>query len=179
MGATFGAGFPCYTPDDSRTRLQLMDLAILHELMHTIGFVPTCARHFVGAGHVSDSPTDLMYQGPLDWHPSVLDVGHDDYFDAGIANCPDLSTSPWLAGGRKLPVTVAVKGPGSVTSVPAGVACPKRCKTTVESGAGIVLRARPKSRARFVGWSGSCRGRALCSLVVLTSGARVTATFRR
>ncbi|HLF00227.1 MAG TPA: hypothetical protein VI540_10040 [Gaiellaceae bacterium] len=42
-------GFPCYDPLPSRSGLQLVDLAVLHELLHTIGFVPTCAPHHARA----------------------------------------------------------------------------------------------------------------------------------
>lgn len=77
----------------------------LHEILHTIGFVPSCAPHSNKDSHVSDSPHDLMYAGPLDWVPDTLDVGHDDYFDAHIPGCLDLSTSGFLQGNpfRPLP----------------------------------------------------------------------------
>jgi hypothetical protein len=39
-----------------------------------------------------------MYAGVEPWYPSVLDVGHDDYFDAPVPRCLDLATSGWLAG---------------------------------------------------------------------------------
>jgi hypothetical protein len=72
--------------------------AMLHEILHTIGIVPTCAPHEVRFGHVSDSPTDLMYAGDQPWNPSVLDIGRDDYFGAHIPKCLDLATSGWLQG---------------------------------------------------------------------------------
>ena len=86
-----------------------LDYAMLHEIMHTMGFVPACAPHAFAAGHVSDSPTDLMYAGTQPWNPSVLDVGHDDYFKGGITGCLDLANSPYLAGNA--PTT-----PSSTTS---------------------------------------------------------------
>jgi hypothetical protein len=64
-----------------------LDYTMLHELMHALGFVPTCAPHFTLAGHVSDSPNDLMYAGSLPWNPTTLDVGHDDYFDGHVPGC--------------------------------------------------------------------------------------------
>jgi hypothetical protein len=96
LRATYGEGRLCYDPTRSNSGLQLMDLAMLHETLHTLGFVPSCAPHFTRAGHVSDSPNDLMYAGDAPWTPSVLDVGHDDYFEADTPGCPDLSTSPYL-----------------------------------------------------------------------------------
>jgi hypothetical protein len=53
---------------------------MIHEIMHALGFVPTCAPHQTLAGHVSDSPNDVMYAGGAPWAPSTLDVGHDDYY---------------------------------------------------------------------------------------------------
>jgi hypothetical protein len=75
-----------------------MEFAMLHEILHTIGIVGTCAPHHTQAGHVSDSPADLMYAGDQPWRPSVLDVGRDDYFQSGISGCTDLSTSAYLEG---------------------------------------------------------------------------------
>jgi len=76
-----------------------LEYAMIHEILHTLGFVATCAPHQTRAGHVSDSPTDLMYAGDQPWRPSVLDVGHDDYFATGRTDCPDLANSPFLTGG--------------------------------------------------------------------------------
>jgi hypothetical protein len=56
---------------------------MIHELMHTIGFVASAAPHFTAGGHVNDGPTDLMYAGSLPWTPSILDVGQDDYYHPG------------------------------------------------------------------------------------------------
>ena len=33
-----------------------LEFAMIHEVLHTLGFVPTCAPHHTSAGHVSDSP---------------------------------------------------------------------------------------------------------------------------
>jgi len=74
-----------------------IEFAMIHEIMHTMGFVSSGAPHSVAAGHVSDSNLDLMYAGALAWQPSTLDVGHDDYYGttlpAGVLN---LAASPFL-----------------------------------------------------------------------------------
>src|SRR5262245_7038813 len=70
---------------------------MVHELMHTLGFVAACAPHQTLAGHVSDSNSDLMYSGPLPWVPSVLDIGHNDYYMANIPGCPDLARNAYLS----------------------------------------------------------------------------------
>jgi hypothetical protein len=85
-----------------------LEFAMIHEVLHTLGFVPTCAPHHTSAGHVSDSPTDLMYAGSVPWTPSTLDVGHDDYYDARVPGCLDLSTSAYLASAQPAPMTTAV-----------------------------------------------------------------------
>lgn len=81
-----------------------LQLSMLHELLHTMGLVAACAPHEVRAGHVSDSPEDLMYAGDEAWRPTYLDVNHDDYYAANIPGCLDLATSGWL--------TAAASGPG-------------------------------------------------------------------
>ncbi|HEV8228340.1 MAG TPA: hypothetical protein VGQ86_00155 [Candidatus Limnocylindria bacterium] len=72
------------------------EFAILHEVLHTIGIVATCAPHHTRAGHTSDDPRDLMYAGDQPWRPSILDVGHDDYYGHAIPGCANLATSPYL-----------------------------------------------------------------------------------
>jgi hypothetical protein len=169
-------GFPCYDPTKSPAGLQLMDLAILHELMHTMGFVPTCAPHFTRAGHVSDDYHDLMWAGdsPPYWDPTTLDVGHDDYYDAHIPGCPDFADSPYLTS-TSFRLTVTIAGRGSVVSTPAGIQCTHSCSAAFTQG---VLRATPAKGWRFTGWSGACSGRSSCSLA-LTADATVVVTFRR
>ena len=133
MRGTYGQGFACYDPFLSRTGLQIMDFAILHETLHTLGFVPTCAPHHTLAGHVSDSPTDIMWAGTGNWNPSVLDFGHDDYFGAHLPGCLDLADSSYLEG--------------SVPPPPPPPPAPKRCR--VPRVIGLTLnRAKHRIRAR-------------------------------
>lgn len=73
-----------------------LDWGIVHEALHTLGLVATCAPHEHHGGHVDEDPSDLMWQGTGNWQPSVLDVGHDDYYAAGITGCPDLARSAFL-----------------------------------------------------------------------------------
>ena len=82
QGTPAGAA-PCNTnpfATSSTSPPGYLEFAMIHELMHTLGFVSSGAPHFTAAGHVSDSPTDLMYAGSLPWTPSTLDVGQDDYY---------------------------------------------------------------------------------------------------
>jgi hypothetical protein len=78
-----------------------LEFAMLHEIMHTLGFVATCAPNHHRAGHVSDNPDDLMWAGDGPWVPSgwgnvVLDAGGDDYYGHSNAGCLDLDDSPLL-----------------------------------------------------------------------------------
>jgi Divergent InlB B-repeat domain len=198
LRATFGAGFPCYDATQSRAGLQLMDFAVLHEVLHTMGFVPTCAPRHTRAGHVSDSPSDLMYAGDQPWQPSALDVGNDDYYHAHRPGCLELAESLYLESNEPPappappappdpeepePTTVrlraSVVGPGRVRSTPSGIVCPRRCMTAFARGARVTLRATPAKRARFVGWNGACKGRSSVCRVQLTADRAVRARFRR
>jgi hypothetical protein len=80
-----------------------LDIAMLHEVMHTIGFVASCAPNHTRSGHVSDSQDDLMWAGDAPWAPSgwanlELDHGNNDYYATGSTTCMDLDRSPYLAG---------------------------------------------------------------------------------
>jgi hypothetical protein len=74
-----------------------LEFAMLHEILHTLGFVPACAPHQFATGHVSEPSNDLMYAGSEPWSlPPTLDVGHDDYFMTRRTDCADLASSPYL-----------------------------------------------------------------------------------
>lgn len=72
------------------------EFGALHEVIHALGFTPSCAPHVTAGSHVSDSNTDLMYAGPLAWAPSTLDFNRDDYFGAEVPGCIDLARSTFL-----------------------------------------------------------------------------------
>jgi hypothetical protein len=158
-----------------------MDFAILREVLHTMGFVPTCAPHHTRSGHVSDDPRDLMYAGDEPWRPAVLDVGQDDYYHAHILGCRELAVSTYLERNIEHPamaLTVSVVGPGRVATAPRGITCKPRCTAKFAHGTSVVLRALPAKGARLVRWSGACRGTTQCRLTM--SGERAAkALFRR
>jgi hypothetical protein len=64
-----------------------------HEMTHAMGAVLNCAPHSTGDGHVSDSPRDILYEGPQarDWAHLVLDYRHNDYYKTGRQSCVDIS----------------------------------------------------------------------------------------
>lgn len=74
-----------------------IDMAVLHEIMHTLGLVASCAPSHHRAGHVSDFTDDLMWAGDAPWKfPLRLDVGRNDYFRHDGSPCPDLAGSGFL-----------------------------------------------------------------------------------
>jgi hypothetical protein len=163
---------PCDTnPWGTVGRPGYLEFAMIHEVMHALGFVPTCAPHHTRRGHISDSPNDLMYAGDAPWSPTTLDVGHDDYYNAHIPGCPDLSDSPYLVSLHS--VSVSVSGPGAVTSSPPGIDCPTTCTGTFPGS--VTLTATPSEGAVFKGWTGACSG--TTPGCVLTNGGSVTASF--
>ncbi len=99
-GAPPCAGNP-FSPDGVATGY--LEFAMVHEILHTVGAVATCAPNHALDGHVGDDPTDLMYAGPLPWQPSRLDVGRNDYAGHGRADCLDLTRSALLGGDQRPP----------------------------------------------------------------------------
>jgi len=76
-----------------------VELSMLHEIVHVLGYVPSCGRNQVLAGHVSDNQHDLMYaDAAKPWliDNPVLDFNRDDYYGHGRADCPDLANDPFL-----------------------------------------------------------------------------------
>lgn len=72
-------------------------------------------------------------------------------------------------------LTVTVSGNGTVTSSPAGIACPPTCTATY-AGETVALTPHPGSGRLFGGWTGACSGKAGCS-VVMTAARSAGASF--
>ena len=73
---------------------------------------------------------------------------------------------------------VAVRGKGSVTSAPAGIACRSVCSHAFPGASTVRLVAKAARGYRFAGWTGACRGTGACG-VILSGDKRVTATFAK
>ena len=69
--------------------------SILHEILHTLGAPPKCAKNLDidDLYHVIDSKNDILYKISGDIY---LDYGNDDYYNHDIKNCPDLAKSKYL-----------------------------------------------------------------------------------
>ncbi len=77
---------------------------------------------------------------------------------------------------KNLTVTLAGSGTGTVSSVPAGIACGSSCEARFEEGATVTLDAIAAPGSTFVGWSGGCTGSGACR-VMLGDDTTVTASF--
>lgn len=85
------------------------EYAMLHDILHGLGMVATCAPHHHLSGHVSDFANDLMWAGNRPWlFPARLDIGRDDYYGHGRSNCADLARSPYLTSNPPPPSLLAV-----------------------------------------------------------------------
>jgi Divergent InlB B-repeat domain len=85
-------------------------------------------------------------------------------------------TARAVFGASSFTARVTVRGKGKVTSSPAGIACPSRCRATFTRS--VTLRPRPARGYSFAGWAGACTGRAACRLTFGHAGT-VRASFRR
>lgn len=96
LGGSIRCGDNEFAPDVDSPRF--WEFVAVHEVLHTLGFVPTCAPNETLDGHISGPPNDLMYEGPEETDlPRALDAGHDDYYDADVAGCLDFADSEYLA----------------------------------------------------------------------------------
>jgi hypothetical protein len=167
------------------------EYAMLHDLLHGLGLVASCAPNHHLSGHVSDFPDDLMWSGSQPWRfPARLDIGRNDYYGHGRTDCADLARSPYLTSNpppdpppppeplltvTSVAVTAVARAGRTVDAVlrvtldgavpPSGAA---RCTAKV---AGRVLKPVSSS---FSGGAARCRWR----LPAGTKGKRLTATVR-
>ena len=83
---------------------------------------------------------------------------------------------------RAVRLTVAVAGPGTVTSSPPVILCGSGgndCAASFDAGTRVTLAASPDQRSVFTGWGGDdCTGTGDCTLT-MNADKSVTATFER
>jgi len=71
-------------------------VAMIHEIVHTLGFVAKCAPRHTRRGHTTIRP-DLMWAGEGRWNWSAVDDGGLAYYSHHNADCPlDLAASAFL-----------------------------------------------------------------------------------
>ncbi len=74
-------------------------------------------------------------------------------------------------------VALAGSGAGTVTSSPAGIACPTDCQETLPEGTVVTLTAVSLAGSSFSHWSGACEDTATTCVVTLDRVKATTATF--
>jgi hypothetical protein len=100
----------------------------------------------------------------------------------GNAGCTVTMSADQTVGTTFTPVpvthtlNVTVSGAGSVTSDPAGIACPDGCSAPFADGASVTLTATPNEGSTFTGWGGACSGTEGCT-VTMSADQTVSATF--
>ena len=151
-----------------------------HEVLHMLGALSGSTRGCPdNPAHVCDSTADILYPfaqgGPLSSH--LLDLNRDDYYGHGAAWF-DVRSSAWLRYlDAQVALSVAVDGPGTLTSDAPGVLCTSACRSEWNAGSTVVLRAEPASRHRFVRWTGACTGTLDSCDTTLDAAAEVRAFF--
>lgn len=101
-----GENDPCadnpFVSDENRHGWEII---LLHEIFHGLGAVADCAPNSACrydpndqhcSSHLGGDPRDLMYRGPGNWEPSIVDDKRDDYFGHGRLDCGDVSRSLFL-----------------------------------------------------------------------------------
>lgn len=90
---------------------------------------------------------------------------------------PPATVTATLQTPVSVTLTVAVTGPGRVTSSPAGIDCGSDCTQSYPQVANVTLSATALPNARFDGWGGACAGTAPSTIVTMDDNKTCTATF--
>ena len=76
-------------------------------------------------------------------------------------------------------IRASKRGRGEIVSSPGGIRCGSRCSATFSQTRKVILKSRPASRYRFVGWTGACQHSRRVCVVTLPYAGNVTATFSK
>jgi hypothetical protein len=74
-------------------------------------------------------------------------------------------------------LAVQVGGQGSVTSTPAGIACPGDCDEAFPDGTSVTLTATPAAGSTLATWAGNCSGAVATCVLEMTGGRAATVIF--
>jgi uncharacterized repeat protein (TIGR02543 family) len=78
---------------------------------------------------------------------------------------------------KQYALTTSTTTGGSITSAPAGIACPGDCSQPYNHGTTVSLSMTEDPGYTFMGWGGDCSGTGACT-VNMTQARNVTATFQ-
>src|SRR5207249_2351225 len=116
-------------------------LVVVHELFHALGAVPKCAPHSTGTYHSTD-PTDVMSATGIR-RGAKIDPGHDDYFETGRSDCPDLARSPYVTKANYARLVLRPSGGGWIGRRGTLVSCNTghSCRLEARFGERVTLTA--------------------------------------
>lgn len=150
-GLVIGDGIEC--PNDCTTAYAQGDII-------TLTAVPDAGATFTGWGGAcavgSDTPICIL---TMDQARNVT------------------ATFETTSTGDDQPLSVTVAGPGSITSVPAGILCGVDCDAEFPTGTRVTLTALPNLGATFNGWGGDCVGTNASCTLTLSQARFVEAEF--
>ncbi|MFZ6031212.1 MAG: InlB B-repeat-containing protein [Chloroflexota bacterium] len=112
---------------------------------------------------VTDTSTEAFYTGTVALGVDRATARFDDVL------VTDLRTFP-------LNVEKIGSGDGTVTSVPAGIACGLTCTAIYDANTVVTLEASAGGSSTFAGWAGACSGTGSCQ-VTMDAARSVTAIF--
>ncbi|MGZ6697748.1 MAG: InlB B-repeat-containing protein [Solirubrobacteraceae bacterium] len=94
-----------------------------------------------------------------------------------LAVSADVSVTATFSTRPPVVITVFIRGAGTVTSAPPGIACSSRmCTGQFPAGTTLTLSAAPAQGSDFRGWTGACSGSDTCQIVA-DQPRRVVASF--
>ena len=126
-----------------------------------------------GAGYTNFSSANTITCGGVG--PGATVKGRIRDKDNGTTEY--VSTVPALGQFAMNVATSGGDGTGSVSSQPAGIACPADCTETYQQGSVVTLTATTSPTTRFVGWRGACVGTSPVCTLTMDSAKSTTAVF--
>jgi hypothetical protein len=140
---------------------------------------------FSGNGHGCDdivgtftiSDISVNQRGELERFGANFEQHCNDSSDPALHGLIQFRTDSGTTSSSPQTLEVTRSGQGTVTSIPAGIACGEDCSETFALGTSVELVATPDPGHTFLGWSGACSGVGACH-VKLINPREVGATFR-
>ena len=128
----------------------------------------------------SVSGTELSAQYPGNCMVQAVQLGSSQYAPTATSSTIQVIQPTYPGVNRNLTVKVPTSG-GNVTSSPVGIACGddgNYCFQGFTRNVFVTLTATPGAGNQFLGWSGTCHGKAPTCRFKMTSNRVVTARFK-